>query len=225
MRGASFSYKVFGGENRSDGKLAVISRLNIEVKKGEYVAFTGHSGCGKSTLLKLLMCLYPLDAGELYLRGVNGETPLTPAWRGLFAYVPQGNQLMSGTIREIVAFGDPGAMAQEDRLARALDIACAGEFVSRLENGLDTRLGERGCGLSEGQIQRIAIARAVFSDRPVLILDESTSALDEDTERRLLSNLRRMTDKTVLIITHRPAALAICDRQIDMAGAELQETT
>ena len=225
VRGASFSYKVFGGENRSDGKLAVISRLNIEVKKGEYVAFTGHSGCGKSTLLKLLMCLYPLDAGELYLRGVNGETPLTPAWRGLFAYVPQGNQLMSGTIREIVAFGDPGAMAQEERLARALDIACAGEFVSRLENGMDTRLGERGCGLSEGQMQRIAIARAVFSDRPVLILDESTSALDEYTERRLLSNLRRMTDKTVLIITHRPAALAICDRQIDMAAAELQETT
>ena len=217
VRDASFSYKVFGGESQTSERLAVISHLNVEIRKGEYVAFTGHSGCGKSTLLKLLMSLYPLDAGERYIRGVHGETALTSAWRGLFAYVPQGNQLMSGTIREIVAFGDPDAMAQEERLARALDIACTGEFVGALENGLDTRLGEHGCGLSEGQMQRIAIARAVFSDRPVLILDESTSALDEATESRLLSNLRRMTDKTVLIITHRPAALGICDRRIDMA--------
>ena len=125
---------------------------------------------------------------------------------------------MSGTIRQIVAFGDPDAMAQDARLAEALDIACASGFVAALEDGLDTRLGERGCGLSEGQMQRIAIARAVFSGRPVLILDESTSALDEDTERQLLANLRRMTDKTVLIITHRPAALEICDRQITMAA-------
>ena len=218
VRDASFSYKVFGGESQSSERLAVIDHLNIEIRKGEYVAFTGHSGCGKSTLLKLLMCLYPLDAGERYLRGAKGETALTPAWRGLFAYVPQGNQLMSGTIRQIVAFGDPDAMAQDARLAEALDIACASGFVAALEDGLDTRLGERGCGLSEGQMQRIAIARAVFSGRPVLILDESTSALDEDTERQLLANLRRMTDKTVLIITHRPAALEICDRQITMAA-------
>ena len=218
IRDASFSYKVQEGAGRTAERLAVIDHLDLEIRKGEYVAFTGHSGCGKSTLLKLLMCLYPLDAGERYIQGVHGKTPLTPAWRGLFAYVPQGNQLMSGTIREIVAFGDPGAMAQEERLARALDIACAGEFVSGLEQGLDTCLGERGCGLSEGQMQRIAIARAVFSDRPVLILDECTSSLDEETERRLLANLRQMTDKTVLIITHRPAALEICDRRIEMAN-------
>lgn len=218
IRDASFSYKVQEGAGRTAERLAVIDHLDLEIQKGEYVAFTGHSGCGKSTLLKLLMCLYPLDAGERYIQDVHGKTPLTPAWRGLFAYVPQGNQLMSGTIREIVAFGDPGAMAQEERLARALDIACAGKFVSGLEQGLDTCLGERGCGLSEGQMQRIAIARAVFSDRPVLILDECTSSLDEETERRLLANLRQMTDKTVLIITHRPAALEICDRRIEMAN-------
>ena len=121
---------------------------------------------------------------------------------------------MSGTIRQIVAFGDPEAMQQVQRLERALRIACANEFVSALENGIDTLLGERGCGLSEGQMQRIAIARAIFSERPILILDESTSALDEATEQKLLTNLRRMTDKTVLIITHRPAALRICDREI-----------
>ena len=219
VRDASFSYRT--SEKTEPGENAVIEHLDLEIRKGEYVAFTGHSGCGKSTLLKLLMCLYPLDAGERYLKaGKPGkepaEYPLTSAWRGLFAYVPQGNQLMSGTIREIIAFGDPEAMKQEERLARALEVSCADEFVTALEDGLDTLLGERGCGLSEGQMQRIAIARAVFSERPVLILDESTSALDERTEERLLTKLRQMTDRTVLIITHRPAALRICDRQVDM---------
>ena len=207
------------GAGRTAERLAVIDHLDLEIQKGEYVAFTGHSGCGKSTLLKLLMCLYPLDAGERYIQGVHGKTPLTSAWRGLFAYVPQGNQLMSGDHPGDRGLWRPGRHgAGEERLARALDIACAGEFVSGLEQGLDTCLGERGCGLSEGQMQRIAIARAVFSDRPVLILDECTSSLDEETERRLLANLRQMTDKTVLIITHRPAALEICDRRIEMAN-------
>ena len=124
---------------------------------------------------------------------------------------------MSGSIREILAFSEPGAMAQTDRLMQALRIACADEFVSKLEHGIDTALGERGAGLSEGQMQRIAIARAVFLDRPILILDESTSALDEATEQQLLTNLRQMTDKTVLLITHRPAALQICNRKVEMA--------
>lgn len=218
VRDASFSYRT--NEQQENDRLTVLENVNLEIQKGEYVAFTGHSGCGKSTLLKLLMSLYPLDSGERYIKatkaGLAVEYPLTAAWRGLFAYVPQGNQLMSGTIREVVAFGDPDAMQQEGRLAQALKIACADEFVMTLEHGVDTRLGERGAGLSEGQMQRISIARAIFSDRPILILDEATSSLDEATEQQLLTNLRQMTDKTVLIITHRPAALKICDRNIDM---------
>ena len=218
VRDASFSYRT--NEQQENDRLTVLENVNLEIQKGEYVAFTGHSGCGKSTLLKLLMSLYPLDSGERYIRAAKAgqavEYPLTAAWRGLFAYVPQGNQLMSGTIREVVAFGDPDAMQQEGRLAQALKIACADEFVMTLEHGVDTRLGERGAGLSEGQMQRISIARAIFSDRPILILDEATSSLDEATEQQLLTNLRQMTDKTVLIITHRPAALKICDRNIDM---------
>lgn len=192
----------------------VICNLNLEIRKGEYVAFSGPSGCGKSTVLKLLMCLYPLDAGERILLTQNGERPLTALWRGLFAYVPQGNQLLGGTIREIVAFGDSAKMAREDDLRRALEIACAWEFVSQLEQGLDTPLGERGAGLSEGQLQRLAIARAICSGHPILLLDEATSALDAPTEARLLSNLRSMTDHTVLLVTHRPAALSIVDRII-----------
>ena len=220
LQNASFSYQNADRDGPSAEEVHVIDHLDLEIRKGEYVAFTGRSGCGKSTLFKLLMCLYPLDAGRRYLRArKNGKTeeyPLTALWRGLFAYVPQGNQLMSGTIREVVAFGDPSAMAQDDRLLRALQVACADSFVLKGERGLDTQLGERGAGLSEGQMQRIAIARAVFSDRPILILDEATSALDEETEQRVLQNLKEMTDKTVLLITHRPAALRICDREITM---------
>ena len=220
LQNASFSYQNADRDGPGTQETHVIDHLDLEIRKGEYVAFTGRSGCGKSTLFKLLMCLYPLDAGRRYLRArKNGKTeeyPLTALWRGLFAYVPQGNQLMSGTIREVVAFGDPSAMAQDDRLLRALQVACADSFVLKGERGLDTQLGERGAGLSEGQMQRIAIARAVFSDRPILILDEATSALDEDTEQRVLQNLKEMTDKTVLLITHRPAALRICDREITM---------
>ena len=181
--------------------------------RGRSFIISGPSGVGKSTVLKLLMCLYSLDEGQRYLLTRQGELPLTSGWRGLFSYVPQGNQLMSGTVREVVTFGDPEKMRQEEQIRKALKVACA-EFLDELPAGLDTLLGERGAGLSEGQMQRIAIARAIFSDRPVLLLDEATSALDEETELRLLDNLRSMTDKTVILVTHRPAALEIVDKVI-----------
>lgn len=198
----------------------VLNNISIEIDKGEYVAFTGHSGCGKSTVLKLLMSIYKLDSGERYLIGTDGQKTMSAEWHRLFAYVPQGNQLMSGTIREVVAFADKTAMQNDERINRALKIACADEFVAELDGGINTLLGERGTGLSEGQMQRIAIARAIFSDSPILLLDEATSALDADTEKRLLQNLRSMTDKTVVIVTHRPAALEICDRVIDFTNTE-----
>jgi len=190
----------------------VLKKISLAVKKGEYIAFTGHSGCGKSTILKILMCIYKPDAGERFLTDSSGNhCQLDAAWHRLFAYVPQGNQLMSGTIRDVVTFADNSGRYDEERIRNALKISCAEEFISELEEGMDTVLGERGTGLSEGQMQRIAVARAVFSGSPVLLLDEATSALDEATERQLLQNLKQMTDKTVLIITHRPAALEICD--------------
>ena len=125
---------------------------------------------------------------------------------------------MNGTIRDIVTFGAPADRENEDKIRRALTMACADKFVYELEEGVDTLLGERGTGLSEGQTQRLALARALFSERPILLLDESTSALDEETEKEVLSNLKSMTDKTILIVTHRPAALEICDKRIDFAG-------
>ena len=215
LRGACFTYQDVEPEARH----GVLKALDLEIRKGEYVAFCGPSGCGKSTALKLLMCIYRLDAGRGYLRSRQGELPLTGSYRGLFAYVPQGNQLMNGTVRDAVTFADPANRGQDERIRRALKIACA-DFVEELPNGLDTQLRERGTGLSEGQMQRIAIARAVFSERPILLLDEATSALDEATEARLLKNLKEMTDRTVIIVTHRPAALEITDRVIRFRPAQ-----
>ena len=208
-------YPAAGGtdEISKDGEPVVLEHLSLELRKGEYTAFVGHSGCGKSTTLKLLMCVYSPDSGERYYTDTQGRrSPLDSAYRRLFAYVPQGNALMNGTIREIVSFAAPEAARDGERLAQALRIACADEFVSELPEGIDTLLGERGTGLSEGQMQRLSVARAVFAGSPILLLDEATSALDAVTERRLLQNLRSMTDKTVVIVTHRPAALTICDR-------------
>lgn len=201
----------------------VLDGIHICIKKGEYAAFTGHSGCGKSTVIKLLMSIYHPDEGECFIRTAAGTILLTPKYRRLFAYVPQGNKLMTGTIREAVAFADNSRMKDDEKIHRALQIACADEFVSELEKGIDTLLGERGTGLSEGQMQRIAIARAIFADSPFLILDEATSSLDAATEQKLLHNLRQMTDKTVLIVTHRPAALAICSKVLNCTENGIEE--
>ncbi len=224
----NFMYQSPVSESQAEAPM-VLSGIDLEIRKGDYIAFTGPSGCGKSTMLKLLVCLYPLEAGSMWINwlddkekrdssagqeSIKKRMPLTAEYRRLFAYVPQGNHLMSGTIREIVAYSDPAAMFEEDRMWSALKIACAEDFVKELTLGLDTMLGERGSGLSEGQMQRIAIARALFSGNPILMLDESTSALDEQTEEQLLCNLRTMTDKTVLIVSHRTAALAICNKKL-----------
>lgn len=222
LRGATFTYAPVSNEAGEEERHTVLRDLDLEVRKGEYVAFCGPSGCGKSTVLKLLMCMYELDSGARYVRSTAGESPLTGGWRGLFSYVPQGNQLMSGTIREVVTFGHKEQMTRDAQIMEALDIACA-DFVRDLPEGLDTMLGERGAGLSEGQMQRIAIARAVFSDRPVMLLDEATSALDEASETRLLDNLKKMTDKTVIIVTHRPAALEITDKTIYFTPVEAEK--
>ena len=214
-------------------KIPVLTDFSMMINRGEFVALTGPSGCGKSTILRLLMNLYKPVSGERFLLVCpHGETEaigtransrssmysvmeLNSSWRRLFAYVPQGNQLMAGSIREILTFSDPEKMRNDELINRSLAISCAG-FVTELENGVDTILGERGQGLSEGQIQRIAIARAVCSERPILLLDEATSSLDEQTERQVLDNIRAMTDKTVIIVTHRPAALAVCDREVNL---------
>ena len=221
VRHADFSYTPpTEGEWAAEQMPVVLKNMTLEIRKGEYVAFTGHSGCGKSTVLKLLMCMYPLDAGERYVAFASGkEEPLSAAWRRLFAYVPQGNALMSGKIRDIIAFSASEKSGDDAKIRWALTVACADEFVE----DLDAVLGERGAGLSEGQMQRLAVARAIFSESPILLLDEATSALDEETEKKLLQNLRVLTDKTVVIVTHRAAALSICDRVLHFSEDGIEQ--
>lgn len=228
LRQAGYTYYPAASENSTLSKKnmpVILKDLSFEIRKGEYVAFTGHSGCGKSTVLKLLMSIYSLDSGSKVILEENGTViPLTAEYRRLFAYVPQGNQLMTGTIREIVSFSETGKEPDDVLIEQALWIACADEFIDKLEKGINTRLGERGTGLSEGQMQRIAIARALYSEAPVLLLDEATSALDTSTEQKLLFNLKNMTDKTVIIVTHRPAALEICDRVFEFSEEGVKES-
>lgn len=223
LDGVSFTYQPPANGEKPEMPL-VLKNITMYLQKGEFVAVTGDSGCGKTTLLKLLMNLYRPDAGHCWLRAIDGEKcPMDSSFTRLFAYVPQGNCLMCGSIRQILTFSDRERMYDDDALYRALEIACAAEFVRKLPAGLDTQLGERGAGLSEGQLQRLAIARAVFSENPILVLDEATSALDEAAERKLLGNLRAMTDRTVLIVTHRPAALELCDRQLHLTRSGMEE--
>ena len=167
--------------------------------------------------------MYEPVSGSITIHEKSGvEAGLTPAFRRLFAYVPQGNLLLQGSIREAVTFAagkdTDAAAGGDDAIWTALRTACADGFVRELDSALDTELGERGAGLSEGQMQRIAIARALYCGAPILLLDEATSALDEKTEQQLLANLRRMTNLTVLFVTHRRSSAAICDQQINMAN-------
>ena len=162
---------------------------------------------------KLLLNIFTPTNGEVVVEHDNMTRRLTSADRKLFAYVPQGNFLFSGTIYENLAFfaDSSDRVFVEEEIRQALTTACA-EFVYDLPDGLNTRLAEGGEGLSEGQLQRLTVARAILTNRPILLLDEATSALDGETEQKLLENIRRLKNKTCLIVTHRPAALEIADR-------------
>ena len=191
---------------------AVVSGINIEVKKGECAVIAGESGAGKSTAIKLLLGIMSPKSGRIYLKYDGGNLPLGRDTRRLFAFVPQGNLILSGTIRENIAFARENAT--EEEIINAAKVAQIWDFIKTLDKGLDTQLGEKGLGLSEGQTQRISIARAILHDAPILLLDESTSALDSQTEKNLLSAIREMTDKTCIIVSHKQAAFDICDKVI-----------
>ena len=191
------------------GRETVLKNVNAAIYPGYFVAVTGLSGSGKSTLFQLLLGIYQPVSGNVEFYFSDHVEAASKYMRPLFAYVPQGNTLFSGTLREnLLMFTDS---AEEGEIEEAAAAACLDFLIETLDQGLDTMLGERGIGLSEGQAQRVAVARALLSKAPILLLDESTSALDEETEAKLLYNLSRMKEKTCLIVTHRKAALGICD--------------
>lgn len=198
---------------------SVLQNAEAFIKKGDFVAVTGISGIGKSTLFKMILgVIYP-DEGRIIIKSKTEERLADRATRSLFAYVPQGNLLLSGTIYENICFMAEGKSDAD--IERAIELSCADEFVYDLPQGLNTVIGERGLGLSEGQIQRLAIARAILFDSPVLLLDEATSALDEKTEERLLRNLKKLNGKTLMIITHKKAALAVCEKELRIENKKI----
>ena len=191
----------------------VFEGASLEVHPEEIVALVGPSGEGKTTMLRLILSLIAGQSGEAYLSGQgNGSSvPLTPSTRFLFSYVPQGNTMFSGTIAENMRNVKPDAT--EDEIIRALELACAWEFVQKLPNGIDSKVQERGGGFSEGQAQRLSIARALLRDTPILLLDEATSALDVATERKVLKNIMQDEHpRTCIVTTHRPTVLSACNR-------------
>jgi ATP-binding cassette subfamily B protein len=205
------------------GEELVFNQALAVFEKGSILCLTGASGAGKSTVFKLLLNVYKPKNGQMTIVGTEHKTSLTSQYRGMFAYVPQGNFLFSGTIYENLTFFSDCVDKESlmEKVKNALQIACA-EFVWDLPQGLQTPLYEGGEGLSEGQLQRLAVARAVLSDRPILLLDEATSALDGDTERRLLENIKALRNKTCLIVTHRPAALDIADGVINVEKGKME---
>ena len=201
-----------------DGTDDVLRDISCTIRKGDFVALTGTSGGGKTSLFQLLLGIYPPNAGKVAFVNGSKKTDACRESRALFAYVPQGNTLFSGTLREnLIMFTDN---ASEEQICEAIRAACIDDLAT--EVGLDAELGERGVGISEGQAQRVAVARALLTGAPILLLDESTSALDEETEARMLKNISAMRDKTCLIVTHRKAALAICDYRLHITEGRMK---
>lgn len=202
IRNVSFGY--------SDEK--VLKSVDAQINKGDFAVIAGPSGAGKSTLQKLILGVMDDYEGQIALECGGQEIPLGVNTRSLFAYVPQGDMVISGTMLENLTFlcGEH-AKAEIDN---ALKLSCLDEFVRQLPNGLDTPIGEHGVGLSEGQNQRLAIARALLSGAPILLMDEPTSALDAQTEKRVLEQLRALPGRTIILVSHKEAAYSLCDVEL-----------
>ena len=214
LRDVTFAYQ--GGGN-------VLEHVNFRAEPGETVALTGASGEGKTTLIRLLLGLiYPVEGSAVITDCDGSETPISAATRGAFSYVPQGNTILAGTIADNLRMVAPNAGDEE--IIEALKTACAWDFVEKLPDGIHSETGELGRGFSEGQAQRLSVARALLRKAPILLLDEATSALDENTERKMLENLEQCPwVRTCVIITHRSATAAICTRRYALTGTTLQE--
>ena len=213
FRDVSFGYK-------NGGK--VFSEVNLTVAPGEFAAFVGPSGGGKTTLLRLLLGLVKPQSGKATLSAKGKAAEISSATRRIFTYVPQEKAMFSGTVAEMLRLFSPEATDEE--INAALKAACTYDFVAALPEGINTPLGERGAGFSEGQNQRLAIARAVLRKAPVLLLDEATSALVLETERRVLENITALCrGKTLIVMTHRESVLPLCDSVYRISGGKVEK--
>lgn len=197
----------------------VLKEASFVLPKGVFAVITGPSGIGKSTLLKLLLGVFRPESGLLKLNCGNNSIPIDRSTRRMYAYVPQGNLLFSGTLRDNLTLIRPEAT--EEELNQAVYISAMDEYLHQLPLGLDTPLGENSAGLSEGQAQRLAIARAILSNAPIILLDECTSALDAETERKVLQRIKTMPGRTCIAVTHRQAALELCDWKLEIHNGKI----
>jgi ABC-type bacteriocin/lantibiotic exporter with double-glycine peptidase domain len=193
----------------------VFAGASLAVHPHEIIALVGPSGEGKTTMMRLILSLMDSQGGSALLlgnqKGTESSVPLSPATRMLFSYVPQGNTMFSGTIAENMRNVKPNAT--DDEIRHVLELACAWEFVDKLPDGINSKIGERGGGFSEGQSQRLSIARSLLRHSPILLLDEATSALDVATERRVLRNIMQDdSPRACIVTTHRPTVLGLCSR-------------
>ena len=216
-----FSAIIFDDVHFSYGEVDVLKGVTFTVEKGEFVALCGISGAGKSTLSKILLSVISADKGSTYIKTKERDISVSSGTRALFSYVPQGNLILSGTIRDNITFCDENP--DEEKIIRAATAAQIIDDIKNLPEGFNTLLGEKGHGLSEGQVQRLAIARALYYDAPVLLLDEATSSLDIATEEKLLKSIKTMTDKTCIIISHRREVLDACDKTYILQNGSLNE--
>jgi len=203
----------------SYGRDHILKDTSFTLPKGAFAVVVGPSGIGKSTILKLLLGIFHPESGSLCLETDKETVPVSAQTRKLFAYVPQGNLLFSGTLRENLTLTCPDA--DEASVHQAIYVSCMDTYLSQLPDGLDTVLGENAHGLSEGQAQRLAIARAVLGGAPILLLDEITSALDAETEQLVLSRLSELPNRTIIAVTHRPAAIALADWILTVDGGKI----
>ena len=204
--------------------IKIINDINLTIPYGETIAFVGPSGEGKTTLIRLILALINPSNGKVYLKENNKKDSFNRDYRNLISYIPQGNTLFSGTIEDNLRYGN--FEATEEEIYEALKNACALDFVNELEDGIKTVIGEKATGISEGQAQRLAIARSFLRKKPILILDEATSALDPETEVSVLKSVKSLPHKpTCIIITHRPSALNICHRIIRLEKGHLKQVS
>lgn len=208
-----FSYK---------GGMPLLKNISFKINGGEVIGLIGSSGEGKTTIIRLVLSLISPDKGEISMINNGEKTNITSTTRHLISYVPQGNILFSGTIRENLLYGNLNASMKD--IKEAVVSSCAWNFINDLEDKFETVVGEKGVGLSEGQVQRLAIARALLRKKPILILDEATSSLDMKSEIDILKVIQNLDySPTCIIITHRPSALSICNRVFKLEQGSLIE--